>query len=303
MIIILFSFGRKTNFLPASAILSIEIRQAYRILAFNSRHFIYTLDLVVDFDSYYNAVEADSSPEGSLVDYSLPRWHRLKQSGRRVFLPSFTEGEAVNDLYLKYGYLSPGDVVFDLGANCGLAAMDFSPVVGKDGLIISLEPDPANFDALQKNLAEYNIKNVRALNIGVWATTGQILFDADGSLGALAVTDREQLARGEMMKVSVISLMDLAKRFNLSKVDFVKMDIEGSEFEVVRNCGDFLDRFRARWVIEVHNRNRVTELTRVFEAKGYSTRLINQTETHCYPLLLVEPVNFTLSQNSGFPGV
>ncbi len=50
---------------------------------------------------FYGAVESESS--GSLVDYSSPRWHCLKRSGRPVFLNSFSEGESVNDVYLRYG--------------------------------------------------------------------------------------------------------------------------------------------------------------------------------------------------------
>ncbi len=137
-------------------------------------------------------------------------------------------------------------MVFDLGANCGLAAIDFSSAVGKKGLIISLEPDPSNFDALLKNLAEHGIENVRALRIGVCSSTGQIWFGADGSIGALAVPERGQPARGERREIPVIFLADLAARFALSQVDFAKMDIEGSEFEVIPKCGDFLDHFRSR---------------------------------------------------------
>jgi len=268
----------------------ILIQQGERRMAVNSRHFIYAPDLVADFEAFYGAVEPESSPEGRLVDYSSPRWHRLKRSGKRVFLTSFSEGESVNDVYLRYGDVKRGDVVFDLGANCGLAALDLAFKLGQEGLAISLEPDPSNFDALLKNVKEHSLDNVRPLNIGVWSTTGKIWFDADGSMGALAVTEEGQPMRSERTEIPVISLTDLATRFALSRVDFVKMDIEGSEFEVVPKCGDFVDHFRARWVIEVHDRKRMSELTGVFEAKGYSTRVVSQNETHAYPLLVAKPV-------------
>ncbi|NWG76062.1 MAG: hypothetical protein HXY24_15925 [Rubrivivax sp.] len=70
------------------------------------------------------------------------------------------------------------------------------------------------------------------------------------------------------------------------------MDIEGSEFEVVPKCGEFLDHFCPRWVIEVHDQKRMSELTGVFEAKGYSARVINQNETHAYPLLVAKPMAY-----------
>jgi FkbM family methyltransferase len=268
----------------------IMIQQGERRLAVNSRHFIYAPDLVADFEALYGAVEPEPSPEGSLVDYSSPRWHRLKRSGRRVFLTSFSEGESVNDVYLRYGEVKRGDVVLDLGANCGLAAMDFASAVGKEGLVISLEPDPSNFNALLKNVEEHGLENVRPLSIGVWSTTGKIWFDADGSMGALAVTEGGQPERGERVEIPVISPIDLAKRFDSFRVDFVKMDIEGSEFEVIPKSGDFLDHFPARWVIEVHDRKRMSELTSVFEGKGYLTQIVSQNAVHNYPLLVAKPI-------------
>ena len=170
--------------------------------------------------------------------------------------------------------------------------MDFAPAVGKEGLVISLEPDPSNFDALLKNLGVHGFENVRPLSIGVWSATGKIWFDADGSMGALAVTEEGHPVRGEKKEIPVISLADLARRFAFSRVDFVKMDIEGSEFEVIPKSGDFLDHFRARWLVEVHDRKRMSELTGFFEAKGYSTQVVSQNETHAYPLLVAKPMAY-----------
>lgn len=119
---------------------------------------------------------------------------------------------------------------------------------------------------------------------------GEDLVLADGSMGALAGTERGQPARGERAEIPVISLMDLAARFALSRVDFVKMEIEGSEFEVMPKCGDFLEHFRPRWVIKVHDRKRMSELTGVFEAKGYSTQVVSQNETHAYPVLVAKAI-------------
>ncbi len=67
------------------------------------------------------------------------------------------------------------------------------------------------------------------------------------------------------------------------------MDIEGSEFEVLSGSGDFLDFFRARWLIEVHDPTRVSELTALFEMHGYLTEIVCQAESHPYPLLLGTP--------------
>ena len=93
----------------------IMILKGERRMAVNARHFIYAPGLVADFEALYGDVEPESSPDGSLVDYSSPRWHRLKRSGRRVFLTAFSEGESVNDVYIQYGDVKPGDVVLDLG--------------------------------------------------------------------------------------------------------------------------------------------------------------------------------------------
>jgi FkbM family methyltransferase len=260
-----------------------------RVLAVASKHLIYSNNLVLDFNILYEAVESEKSADGQLVDYSIPRWHKLSGSGRRVFLTSFSEGESVNTLYLKHGKVDFGGVVLDLGANCGLAALSFAEVVGHSGQVVSIEPDAANFDALLKNLGFHQIKNVHALCAGAWSSTGHIDFDADGSMGATVVKDSDYLPRGQITRIPVISLLDVVEQFKLPKVDLVKMDIEGAEFEVILSAGSFLDRYRARWVVEVHDPDRIGLLTTVFQAKNYVTEIINQSQSHDYPLLIAFP--------------
>jgi len=265
------------------------IQKGSRRLMVSSKHVIYAYNLVLDFEVLFAAVEPELSADGSLVDYSTPRWHQLRGSGKRVFLTNFSEGESLNSLYCQLARIGPGDVVLDLGANCGLAALSFSTAVGSSGLVIALEPDPLNYDALLENLSAHHVENVRPLCAGIWSQTGHVAFDADGSMGATVVNQPGQLPRGQITSIPVVSLADLVKQFALPRVDFVKMDIEGAEFDVILGATEFLDRYRARWVIEIHDRHRLGQLTAAFQAKGYETEIVSQSESHDYPLLVAVP--------------
>lgn len=260
-----------------------------KLLAISCAQMIYAHDMIVDFDSFYGAVLAEPLAAGHIVDYSKPRWHRLKETGKRVYLTSFSEGDALTRLYLKYAAIGAGGVVIDLGANCGIAALSFSAAVGSAGRVISLEPDAANFEALVKNLAENGAQNVHPMPVGIWSQSGQISFDADGTMGALAVTSPNHLPRGKIGKIPVISLLDLAEKFQLVKVDLVKMDIEGSEFEVIPTAIEFMNRFKPRWIVEVHDNARIDKLASIFQSVGYFTGIINQSDSHNFPLLVAIP--------------
>jgi FkbM family methyltransferase len=174
----------------------------------------------------------------------------------------------------------------DLGANCGVVALRFGDVVGSAGRVVALEPDPINFEALQKNLEYHHAGNVQALCAGVWSHTGELVFNSDGSMGATAVS---KVRRGRAIRIPVISLLDLVARYELPRVDFVKMDIEGAEFEVILSSGEFLEKFEAAWVVEVHDRERIGLLSAVFTDKGYSVEVVYQSESHGHPLLVAYP--------------
>ena len=84
----------------------------------------------------------------------------------------------------------------------------------------------------------------------VWNNSNGIEFSCEGNMGgsASAIVGRN---RGQLMKVRTFTLSDIAKLNQLTRVDFIKCDIEGAE-SVVFEDKEFFKRFRPRIIVEPH---------------------------------------------------
>ena len=267
---------------------AVAFRRGNTVLIVKKNHAFTHPDIITEFDIYFSAVRPVQNGTDQVVDYSTPAWHHLSGSGEDFFFTSVTEGESINPMYLDAARLKEGDVVFDLGANCGLATLAFSRAVGPAGRVISLEPDPQNFDSLSRNVERHGLANVTALQEGAWDKSTTIRFASDGSMGSYIVEIKAGDWLGDGTTIKVASLGDLAARMNLQRVDFVKMDVEGSEHKVVPTLGPFLARYRPALMIEVHGEG-MDKSQAFMEAQDYSATPVVQSPEHAFPLLLCRP--------------
>lgn len=113
-----------------------------------------------------------------------------------------------------------------LGANAGFSTTLFK-LLWPDATIVSVEPNPKNFETLKKNTAAF--KNVHPINAGLWghkAKIGQI-----GNHGEWGLVFQEVGAK-DKDGMQAYGVWDLAKMHDIPFFDFVKIDIEGAEGQV-----------------------------------------------------------------------
>jgi FkbM family methyltransferase len=122
-------------------------------------------------------------------------------------------------------------VAADIGANVGALTMLMAKVVGKDGIVLAVEPGPPIFSRLANNL-ELNPKiksRVRTVQLGLSDRKDELYWREDpknlGNAGLL---------NGYGIPVSVITLDELVTRENITRLDFAKIDVEGMELEVIK---------------------------------------------------------------------
>lgn len=227
----------------------IRLTKGGRAVVLAGRHLVYVPTVVDQFESFWGAVEPTEVGRVPTVDYSEPRVHRYAGSGLEFWLSSFPEEvEAIESYRYRYAY-GPGDIVFDLGAYCGVSTYHFSKAVGEAGRVIAVEPDPVNFELLERNIARHELRNVTAVNGAVAGRPGLRAFNTDGTLGA-ALSD--VIPRGVFQKtadVHVTTLADLSATYGVLPT-FIKMDIEGAEVEALEASGEFLKTARCRFVID-----------------------------------------------------
>lgn len=137
--------------------------------------------------------------------------------------------------------LSPqvGDTVIDVGANIGLFTVKASSKVGSGGFIIAIEPEPKNLSCLRLNTD--GLDNIKVLEKVALSKEGTVDLFISGEMGghSLIKTTHTTLQK---IKVQGDTLDNIASGLGLTKVDFIKIDVEGSELEVLKGAEDILRR-------------------------------------------------------------
>lgn len=145
-------------------------------------------------------------------------------------------------------WLGPGCVALDIGANIGIVTQVFSKLVGSDGRVFSFEPDPEVFDVLSANAR--NWANTRACRLAISDKDCSATFH----LSDRSSTNNSLLFRGTASRSIVVqcrSLDSLWTELGVSRLDLVKIDVEGAELLALAGMTETLKRFPGvRFIIE-----------------------------------------------------
>ncbi len=135
--------------------------------------------------------------------------------------------------------------IIDAGANIGLACVFFAKRF-PDARIVALEPEAGNYQLLKKNTSA--LPNVACLRSALWPRE-ELLDVTDPGLGAAGFAV-DASAAGEVPAYTVNKIMD---QFEMTTVDILKIDIEGSEAELFSEGADVWLRKTKCLIIEVHD--------------------------------------------------
>jgi FkbM family methyltransferase len=141
--------------------------------------------------------------------------------------------------------------ILDIGANIGLFSLFCSPIAKN---IYSIEPTPSHFNLFKELLDLTNITNVTPFNLGIHYETGTIKFNIHDQNSTMNSFVECTSHSGRTIDVNTKTLCDFIDENNCGLVDFIKMDIEGLETDIITHESFQLvkDKFRAMH-IEVHN--------------------------------------------------
>jgi FkbM family methyltransferase len=156
-------------------------------------------------------------------------------------------------------HISNGDTILDIGANIGYFTLLFSKLVGETGIVHAFEPDPNNFSILKKNIEINNIKNVVLNQKAISDVSKKISFylcDYNHAQHRIYPSSRCT----EEIQVDAITIDEYFDSDSISgKINFIKMDVEGSEFEAIHGMKNtlksnpqlkFLCEFSPKQIIE-----------------------------------------------------
>ena len=129
---------------------------------------------------------------------------------------------------IAFGFIP--EIIIDLGANIGLAAVYFKNVY-PNSKIISLEPEISNYNMLLKNTKEYD--DIICYNVGIWNKPGNLIVEeSEQGYWASFVHEVEYISEDT---TKAITISQLIRDHKIDKIDILKIDIEGSEKELFSN--------------------------------------------------------------------
>lgn len=203
--------------------------------------------------------------------YSVP-----VESGARLSLHSHSVDVVSVYMLDQYSYagtrqtvsVEPGDTVFDVGGCWGDTALLFAERVGPEGRVYTFEFDPENLAIMRTNLAlnPRLAERIEVVERALWSRSGERLpFVQGGRMTHLAGGG----AGSDGQAALTITLDDFVEEAGLANVDFVKMDVEGAELDVLAGAEASLARFAPKLALAAYHRDDdLARIPEAFEALG-----------------------------------
>lgn len=142
------------------------------------------------------------------------------------------------------GFLQPGMIVLDIGANQGYYTLLASRKVGPQGRVIAFEPSRREVRRLKLHLWLNHCKNVEVSTSALGEKTGtaklHVVLGTESGCNSLCPPDVSQPTG--LLAVSVERLDDVLKARGVTRVDFIKLDVEGAELSVLQGARELLQR-------------------------------------------------------------
>lgn len=174
---------------------------------------------------------------------------------RRIFWMGYYSADIVALLKVV---LKPGMVVLDVGANIGEITLVSAQLVGADGMVISFEPVSAIADRLTDHVKvnslsrvivnRYGLGKRQHENVPIYASCGQNTVDAHNGLASLYGQSEGKEPIGY---VNVSTLDDSVVSLKLSRLDLIKIDIEGGEYDCLLGAESVLKKYHPMLIVEV----------------------------------------------------
>lgn len=186
---------------------------------------------------------------------------KLKFAGFRLqIVDSLSFIWQIKEIFVDESYRfstnSEKPIIYDCGANVGTSCLYFKKLYPK-AQIKAFEADEKIAAILQENITKNNLDNVEVINKAVWKNNDGISIAIEGADSASIY--------GNSQKTNVPSIRLREAIAQESQIDMLKMDIEGAEVEVIKDCADELAKIQHVF-IEYHSyQGHVQELSEILE--------------------------------------
>ena len=204
-------------------------------------------------------IQNDDTIEVNFMNWSL-NWFELEGIGVPVNLYFTTNGVLKVFVLKQYEYgkgessikSQPGDYVIDAGGCWGDTALYFAHEVGENGRVYSFEFMPSNMEVMRTNLNSNPrlTDRIETIEHPLWSDSDTLMFCHDQGPGSQV--SNQKVSQGDF-QVSTLSIDDFVRRYEVPRVDFIKMDVEGAELAALKGAMETIKTHRPRLAISVYH--------------------------------------------------
>jgi len=176
--------------------------------------------------------------------------------------------------------LTPGAVFVDAGAHIGAFTLFAATLVGPFGRVISFEPSPREYSSLERNVALNRLPNVTLNQEALYNGSGEhtLLVAEPSSSGHNTLGSKLPYAGVEVVErvtIRTTALDEVLRKQRISRLDAIKLDVEGSECPALEGARDILCSLHPALIVELNrsalhsNGYSAEELERLLRAFNY----------------------------------
>ena len=165
--------------------------------------------------------------------------------------------------------ITPGSVVYDIGANVGYFSLLAAALAGDPGKVYAFEPLPRNITFLQRHKDLNSMDTIEIIEAAVSDRSGMASFDMGAS------TAMGRIAEEGELKVKMVCLDELLSEGKIDPPDFMKVDVEGAEFLALSGARVLLEEYHPLLFLDTHNREAHQATLSLLKELGYQFEVLD----------------------------
>ena len=233
---------------------------------------------------------------------NIPRWYVVKSgpvkereilvNSNNIYYQQMIRGVYDSYLYEHFDLNKMHNkIIIDVGSHIGYHTLGFSNMVGNDGKVYAIDPNPFNLDRLAKIKDRNSIENIYIKNVALSDRIGKAQFAFSPNVDNMTssggyikgsdtpLNDIVYKKAGFINKtVRVITLDNLISEDKYKEIALLKIDVEGHEANVLRGCVNILKQGAPIVLVEIHTIKAMYDVSEFIHQIGYKSEIVYQEE-------------------------